>query len=349
MALCGPLKMKHLYFAVNLLLPVCAYVLDKNLDFRSNSLEVKEFQKCLQRNRCSQNASTVSEGLMCQCDSECMMYGDCCIDAVRSSSKKTQSTLCVNIDDNSNQGIQMVNSCPSNYAGAEEIRRLCLNDDFNDIAKSAPVTDFVNRQIYLNRYCATCNNVPLIFVKAWTVSACIVENSTLKNFSLTDLTYYPTEKKWGYELDGRFQQCKFIFEKPLSTPAIGRLCRLDYISSCPKIWTGDRKACESYISVVKDSNNILYKNLHCAICNGVILSDIKCPTRARRDFSPTLLYTLLDINKAFGANRIFHPIYKPPLPSCPDGQLYDRYFRKCRTPVCAWRGYSVRNGKCVKD
>ncbi|GBN89279.1 hypothetical protein AVEN_49774-1 [Araneus ventricosus] len=351
MSLRGLLNMKSFYIAVNMLLPVCAYVQDSRQVFGYNNLDVKGFKSCLQRSSCSQIANTTFEGMTCQCDPECTMFGDCCIDAVQTSSKTTLPQTCMHFGNITNQGVYMVNSCPTNHAGQEEIRRLCLNDDFSDIAKSAPVTDFVNRQIYLNRYCAICNEVPLIFVKAWSISACRVENATVKNFPLSDVIYHSTEKKWGYELQGRFHPCKFEFEKPPSAPAIGRSCRLDYISSCPITWTGKDywKACKSYIAAVKDSNGILYKNPHCAICNGVSLSDISCLSHAKRNFSPTMYQALLDINKAFGANRIYHPIFNPPPRLCPEGQRRDRRFGICRTILCAFQGYSIRNGRCVKD
>ncbi|GBO21856.1 hypothetical protein AVEN_199118-1 [Araneus ventricosus] len=353
--------MKSFFIAVNMLLPLCTYAEYISYTFDRNDLEAERLQSCLQRNSCSKIANTSLEGIICHCDSECTMFGDCCIDAIRMSSNRTLPQICMNFGNISNQGIYMVNSCPTNYVGPEEIRRLCLNDDFSDIAKSAPVTDFVNRQIYLNRYCAICNEVPLIFVKAWSVSACRIENSSVANFPLSDVTYHATEKKWGYELQGRFHLCKFVFEKPTSAPAIGRSCRLDYISSCPITWNGTDycRACQSYTAVVKDSNGIQYKNPHCAICSGVTLSDIVCLSNDRRDFSSKMVigpmdintafsrmgintaFSRMGINKAFGANR-------PPGRLCPEGQRFDRYFGICRTIVCAFQGYSIRNGKCVK-
>ncbi|GBN54213.1 hypothetical protein AVEN_55876-1 [Araneus ventricosus] len=33
---------------------------------------------------------------------------------------------------------------------------------------------------------------------------------------------------------------------------------------------------------------------------------------------------------------------------CPEGYKWDPYFKKCRELVCAFPGYVIRDGKCVK-
>ncbi|GIY12872.1 hypothetical protein CEXT_711431, partial [Caerostris extrusa] len=45
-----------------------------------------------------------------------------------------------------------------------------------------------------------------------------------------------------------------------------------------------------------------------------------------------------------------NPVVRPPNSrNCGNGFVYDPYFEKCRKLVCAFKGYHVKNGKCVKS
>ncbi|KAI8783004.1 G-protein coupled receptor, putative, partial [Biomphalaria glabrata] len=103
----------------------------------------------------------------CKCKRPaCEMYGICCEDISESPSTWTQpkespSLYC---DDKSmyNFPFLCIRSCPKDYRGNNEVKRLCQEDvsvSETTMDTFLRVIDTENEGIYYNIYCAMCNNV----------------------------------------------------------------------------------------------------------------------------------------------------------------------------------------------
>ncbi|KAF8777001.1 hypothetical protein HNY73_013931 [Argiope bruennichi] len=313
--------MKNHLFFVGVLFFVCVYV--ESLDY--SVLDAIGFQNCPQKNRCSQIRNASFNQRLCECDYSCLTFGDCCIDVARSNARRTSRQTCMHYGNFTYQGVYVFNTCSNGYLGPDEVILQCMHDNFSDPLVSAPVTDTSTGNTYLNRYCAICNDVSPTSMKTWKIYfACDNEDRNGNNISWDDLKYRPDLKKWGYDRNGQFNPCKFIYDRP------------------PSVSEGMR----DYMAVVTDRANNAYKNPHCARCNGVEDNDLMCLLtdiidRAKVPFSIALL---VDVNRADG-----DVVGVSSAESCPSGQKYDPFFKKCRTLQCGLPGYTSVNGKCVKQ
>lgn len=342
--------MKNHLFPVNVLFVVCVYMLSSIESLSYRDLERIQFENCPLKNRCSQIRNATFNERLCECDNSCTLFGDCCIDVTRSNTRSRQPQTCMPYGNLTHQGVYVFNTCSNGYLGPDEVIFQCMYNNFSDPLVSTPVTDTSSGKIYLNQYCAICNDVSPSSMKIWKVYfACGNDNRGTNSLLWDDIKYNSDLKKWGYDKHGSFTPCKFIYDKPTSVSAIGRPCRPNLISSCSSNWTQstNRRECESYMAVVTDRANKVYKNPHCAMCNNVASNQLMCLltdiiVRARVPFSIALL---VDVNTRDG-NIV--GVSRSVTDSCPSGQKYDPYFKKCRTLRCGIPGYTQVNGKCVK-
>ncbi|GFS89924.1 SMB domain-containing protein [Nephila pilipes] len=340
--------MKGQYVAESVAFIVCTSVLIFSCALEYSDLETLGFQNCPLKNSCSRMGNAAFDERICECDRLCSNYQDCCIDSPSSSFRRQSPYTCFHFGNFTHQGEYMVNSCPSTYSGDDNVRRKCRNDDFSDPLLSAPVTDTFHRKTYLNRYCALCNNAPPTYLTTWSIYACKVLPSMSNQVTWEDIEYHSDVNKWGYTRDGQFHACEFKFDRPSSVAGIARPCRANVVSTCPRTWIREsyRRSCESYMSVVTDATNTAYKNPHCAICNGASVGELMClPMTLFKKAKPFSFALLLDVNRRdgdlVGVSRSSE--------SCADGQKYDRFFKKCRTLVCAAPGTTMVNGKCERQ
>lgn len=341
--------MKGHYLAENVVFVFYTSVLVFSRALEYSDLEILGFQNCPLKNSCSRMGNAAFNERICECDNLCGSYRDCCIDAPVSSSRRPSRHICLHFGNYTYQGEYVINNCPSAYSVDADVRRKCTNDDFSDPMLSAPVTDTLHRKTYLNRYCALCNDASPTSLTTWSISACKI-SQTMSNVTWQDVVYNSGLNKWGYHRDGQFHSCEFEFNRPSSVAGIARQCRANIVSSCPSAWPRPShiRACESYMSVVTDSANIAYRNPHCALCNGATVGELMCLPMSimEKKSKPFSFALLLDVNRRDGD---LVGVSRSPSESCASGQKYDPYFKKCRTLVCAVPGFSMVNGKCVKQ
>lgn len=130
---------------------------------------------------------------------------------------------------------------------------------------------------------------------------------------------------------------------------------LPSIQDCPSDWFDKetRKKCLSYTSVVyqkKSTDNSLeiYRNVHCALCNGIKPSELQCNSSGvtfrqatpMRDFSPSAFALLFDMKDSDGSGLVGQKR------SCPIGHLYDPFAKTCRQVYCSGKGHAFRDGRC---
>ena len=115
------------------------------------------------------------ENLLCRCDKECKVFGDCCVntsncdatDVERSTASELDGLQCrsVHLDTRTKPGwmesFWMVSACPTHWLAGRDDRLLLdtLNNCTNGGNNLPPVTDIDNGIVYKNEYCAVCHEV----------------------------------------------------------------------------------------------------------------------------------------------------------------------------------------------
>jgi G protein-coupled receptor Mth (Methuselah protein) len=311
-----------------------------------NELEMMGFQNCPQKNHCAQITNTPFLDRVCECDQACSTFDDCCLNARRVRFRQPSKERCLQYGNLVYQGAYAVANCPANYTGPSEIRVQCMSGNVTDPFLNSPVSDSRTGKTFKNRYCALCNDANSAYLQSWNI-AVSCENSNSGDFAFQDLTYRSDLVRWGLNREGRFDKCTLKYDKPVYINNI-RLCRANLVSTCPAGYRRQNfvRACEAYMTVVV-GRDVMYRNPHCAVCNGVPIDEVFCfstSLMSRKSNKPFSFALLLDVNRSDG------DIVGESNPNtCPSGQKYDPFFKKCRTLVCAIPGFKMQNGKCVKQ
>ncbi|GFQ92654.1 SMB domain-containing protein [Trichonephila clavata] len=305
---------------------------------------------CPQRDSCRHVVQKEFLQRNCECDRLCSVFQDCCIDAPRTSTslpKRSKGPTCMPYGDKDAQGAYIVDRCPRSYRSSDKVKNFCHgHDKLQDPLFSTPTTDTVTGVTYRNRYCAECNGALRPSLKFWLVSVNfrnLPSNSLSDDFVLKNLKYY--RNQWGIRYGRQFYPSTLIFHKPDNLSTV-RHCRPNIISSCPSRWgnPADKSACASYMAVVQKDNKV-YKNIHCAVCNGENIGTIFCVNNQmfskRTDTTPLSFAHLMDFNFANGNKIGLTQEYQ-----CNPGSMYDVFRKICRRIECAIPGFKLVDGKC---
>ncbi|GBN65847.1 hypothetical protein AVEN_229783-1 [Araneus ventricosus] len=306
------------------------------------------WHSCPHRSRCQVVSRYKFTERNCECDRFCSLFDDCCLDAnVRDNIRDLRSwwNTCMVYGVSQDKAMYVVGTCPDSY-GDLTIKKFCEGeDDFSDPLLSIPVTDIYMGRSYRNRYCALCNGHLTSDIRSWLIVAVFTKSPPriLDEHSLfEDIEFNSDLKKWGLYQYGKFYACEFRFVKP-SFVNIFRECRPNMISSCPPTHQNEWnvKACGSYMSV-SYSGGRLYRNVHCAICNGE--TDVSCvpPRKIMKRSTDGIMFPLLmDFNWSNGN-------YVGSNGRCDSNSVYDPFSNKCRDVVCIFDDYELINGECRK-
>ena len=217
----------------------------------------------------------------CKCDSDCVLYDDCCIgytpaaagnSTTHSSSVLSELMECWTVDftgdlvDDANQSMLMVSRCPA--ATERHLDTHCTNRSL-----FLPVTNTNSQSsfIFRNMYCALCNNISVDQVVPWQPRFYChksIENST-SNFS-------------SFE---EFRNSCYLYKyaSQASARTLTRSC-VPHISKCPtdinstavntELLTNCTKGPYNLVSAMDNSRRI-FRNRYCAQCNG--FNNTQCP------------------------------------------------------------------------
>ena len=189
----------------------------------------------------------------CRQDKDCSFYGDCCNASAASQplwAGRRPQWSCKSIGASSDNGgsALMVTTCSAEWAD-QSVRQKCAN------ATTFPVTSNSSGVTYSNQYCAICNGERPTDLVFWLqYYTCPIANYT--NAAVTDLVQLCTFQK---------------FTPPDCPGCVTRPCVISQtIRTCPDGHVRDATAerCESYSCPVVWEDRI-YKNLDCALCDGV--------------------------------------------------------------------------------
>ncbi|KAF8770854.1 G-protein coupled receptor Mth2 like protein [Argiope bruennichi] len=305
----------------------------------------------------------------CQCDDQCFLYQDCCINKVPTYSFKSPSLSCRQIrgEDEPWIHIYVYQQCPTEWTD-EFVKEMCeteavVRDQMGlpyDHLQDLPVKSESTGRFYRNIYCAICNDDTWI-VKWKTYFYCNgdsqrPENSLMDEPDFSNAYYSPHTKNFRkVRIGDKLKNCVIVvkdFElSKLLFDYGARLCKRT-ISSCP-VGTSEETSgkCNSYTSYVYINGIGIYRNFHCALCNGIPVSDIICndpfypPLRSAPPWAGSgrsALTMLFDFNFAGGLEEVGR------LSPCliQEGQVWDPIFRKCQNFTCGSL-YKKEGSKCV--
>ncbi|XP_078700970.1 uncharacterized protein LOC144927428 [Branchiostoma floridae x Branchiostoma belcheri] len=289
---------------------------------------------CSESNTCLFKSHEVDDRRFCQCDEDCSFFGDCCKGFEFGSTTLDHhhhhlKWKCVpSFSTVRSLSYWMVADCPDQWTD-DVIRDQCLKpvDPFNpsDLVYWMPVIDtgFYPKTVhYRNIFCAICNNVSLTDVILWE------SEDNVKCFGLLSLSSHTPRGSLEYINISNSGDCfgtNRLALNPNRDPTLNpRRCLQADISSD----TCDVAACRSYSNPVTIGYGI-YKNVHCALCEGLSLTAITnlwCesdwPVDERGLAEKFSLTNLFNFN-ADGSGE------NSPS-SCPPNAIYDPFASTCR-------------------
>ncbi|XP_068753649.1 uncharacterized protein [Montipora capricornis] len=291
-----------------------------------------------------------SELLRCFCDKFCDEYGDCCFDFNKLCRERvnprgtplSQHEICrpvVKQHGPQYAGLAVRSTCPRNWKD-EIVRRKCQSGNKSNLFNDWPVFDRDRRITYRNVFCARCNGA--VNAAYWKLDAYCSKWFNTTAFNLSDfmlLTHAKCSVKiresWVQDLKKcipHFQDCSDI----------GREKNASYCQS----------QCLGYafpVCFMSNSKIIRFRNLQCALCNGLKPSNlmIDCSIPGW-DPSPPLTI-LFDFTSSFESRvtvkdekmyleRNFKQTWH-----CASDEVYDPYVGKCKSIVSLHRSQIVTN------
>ena len=285
--------------------------------------------------RCGHSAAPIK----CHCDQQCVSFKDCCVDyditcvnkPVKNDWNSSLQFTCFTIklwptDDPAS--VWLVGTCARDWR-SESIRKLCeLNSDqlteleyFKAFLTRWPVFD-KRENNFKNIFCALCNDNSFINIEPWNVTFLPVTQGYKELNTLVNL-----------------HECTSLAQNKLSLGRVGkrlRFCESQMVSHCPLAENNTLilSACPAYSAQICSSqDHTVYKNPHCAVCNGLNisareLSPLSCPTFGFQFAWAKTLYLKNVWNFAVGVSW---EVSNSNSNQCSETyQIYDPYSRMCR-------------------
>ncbi|XP_055946228.1 uncharacterized protein LOC129976607 isoform X1 [Argiope bruennichi] len=327
---------------------------------------------CYPRDTCqSLNKSTddhLWRNRTCECGEHCVRYKTCCIDSnyfgMEQFAQKRPEEVCQMVQTKDFM-VLMVSTCLQEW-NKSPIYRKCVHpeNDLKDPLSEAPVISTASMTTYRNFFCALCNNDDDSAL-LWDIEVKMPNNLNLGRNAITPkdniierLEYNSAQNSWGFfYIDPQtrkqeFKNVQITFSLKEDLKKFVKPCHEQIISKCSPSYKSTRLLykCQAYYSPVKGRRQgteefFNYRNIHCALCNGlrINLDDFFCLVKINLRKSVSLSFTkLLDVNRKDGD-------IVGKVSACKEGQMYDPFFKKCRTMACALPNHVVKNGACVKS
>ncbi|CAN8003024.1 unnamed protein product [Ixodes hexagonus] len=288
---------------------------------------------------------------VCRCDDECVQFGDCCRDApvLTTSATQRQEWQCSEVAANGTKtAIWTRAACKPDWSGPDSIRKKCEDADNKDADPQTmvPVTSPSTGVSYWNAFCAACND-DMDGAIRWTVSLDCSELVGQVNTSYVqdNIQLSPDQKGWGIwtqALEGEGS----VFVTCGTEYATGNLSSVyscvPPISTCDPSWSGTEaeKQCQSYAAVV-GYRTFNYRNEHCMTCNNITDGPQVCGFYDKGFITPRSFSfsVLMDVNPSGG-----NVVGKYTL--CKGEEVYDPFYKTCRSVLCGVEGYVLRDGRC---
>ncbi|XP_044178131.1 LOW QUALITY PROTEIN: uncharacterized protein LOC122960179 [Acropora millepora] len=310
-----------------------------------SDLSRKERKKFSCRKRCGLDKRNVltkdsSHSVRCFCDKLCVEFGDCCFDFSRRCTGlanprghiPSSNLICRPIRDTFHTkaiGCAVWSTCPKNWSDPIVLHN-CQNENRSDFLNNLPVFDRDSRITYRNIFCARCNGA--INTRYWKIRADCDWWFNTTGLTTEDLMRIVNancevtiKESWLKHLKGcipRFQDCSTVSQEKNDT-------------NC-------QSQCLGYAFRVCTQDPMHFRNVQCALCNGVKPVDltINCdfayfdapPLRILFDFTSSSKSTIKITDKEMDTTRYVRESW-----SCDPDEVYDPYTGKCKTIVGLYR------------
>ena len=317
----------------------------------------------------------------CFCDKDCAAFGDCCRDAPWSAAASTEATCSFLPDYGSH--LYLVSQCPTSWPH-DAIRLACQSQNVSlaeDPLLALPVTSPRSGQTYRNVACARCHQdtAGVVFWNTRVSCRWVIQGED----NVTAATLRQNEHgQWGVLAvadDGeRFEPCGLELRLPRRLQDEHLRECLPSVSECAPSWTDRETAaeCAAYTARVRDKSGMndraveyghVYRNLHCALCNGVPLDVLVCGGLDRNSRGGGgLVYDDEELIAYLHGHQFAYPASPPPfsmlldisdhsgsdtvgvIQICDGERLWDPFFHKCRDVFCD-AGQFLENDVCVSE
>ncbi|XP_042885083.1 uncharacterized protein LOC122261480 [Penaeus japonicus] len=299
-------------------------------------------------------------GRNCFCDERCLQYADCCIDADAYDTETYRANAgrftCIGLKQYGD--VYMKGTCSEGWEDAE-VADLCLRGSptahlgHEDLVANLPATSTASSVTYTNYYCAICNDDShslTLWQSRWECEGLDGFRSNVSQDAAASSIVFKNGN-WGVDLEVKgtkeYHVCAMYPSLPTSLANVTRPCQAA-ISTCAGNWTDENVAtlCQSYTAIVYN-NTVAYRNPHCATCNYLEEEKSSCLSRDlqrnQKDlfFNPEAFALLFDFTDVSGSNIVGSTS------PCSQFEIWDPFFRKCRSVVCGKESQTFRRGKCV--
>lgn len=216
----------------------------------------------------------------------------------------------------------MRQSCSSDYQNTT-VKSLCENHHIGQYSDNMkvmkPVTDLSSNITYANQYCAQCAGVTKF--QSWPIEfTCTKGDDEISSADkdelktvLKNMKFDQATKTFRNSVDGVKYSCVHSFVKPYQLLEFLRPCRPLVISTCSDV--REQKVvnqCQSFTKLVytnvenKPQNEVYYKNIYCAACNGI--------TQNLKDCRPMI--TVPRSGTPYGFSSVFSAQANTPINMC---------------------------------
>ncbi|GIX79218.1 uncharacterized protein CDAR_533031 [Caerostris darwini] len=236
----------------------------------------------------------------CNCDDSCAKYDNCCNDSEQGAesgnvTKPDADTKCVSLRDGSDRHVFIVDTCKVKdiyiARSFQYVNTYIYNhchssaEDNDNLYLMIPVTSRVTGITYKNYFCAVCNeDNNMDHLNFWYLT--MEGQSNVSGAHLLSALRYSTRfKSWVVMRNARniFKSSRVFISLgvPMYLLPMVQFCRKGLVTKCATDWTEEsaKEMCGSYMAVVahcKGEKEVLYRNPHCAICNHMEVSNLRC-------------------------------------------------------------------------
>lgn len=314
-----------------LLFIILDYNLIAEIEYEGQKIVVTPEYSCV--GRCGYHTPEIKPS-DCRCDPDCEFFHDCCIDYFDACPARKDSGLfnttmftCVTLKDNPYTEIMsvlLVGKCAPDWK-EDIIRTHCemySHDEFTFSLDKWPVFDQFGNN-FKNIFCAICNGYEFKTTQPWNVSFSAV-------FQGKQSSDEPHSSK-----------CETTDRNQLGT--VGRRLRACYpsmISECPPSYknTSVSSTCAAYSASICYTKFRLFKNPHCAACNGFKETSSSTPcSRFEKSF-----FAFLKTIWTFAATENENKMLQHDKPCLEENHIFDPYLQQCHNVFCQY-GFNFHN------
>ncbi|GFY54752.1 uncharacterized protein TNIN_72091 [Trichonephila inaurata madagascariensis] len=272
----------------------------------------------------------------CSCDSDCYKYGTCCSDSDQFNLMAGEKDMFMCYNDRTYTSVYAKKYCSESFSGRDFHDKICTESisDKADILGNLLVSSTKTKITYWNYHCAMCNHEDIDDLKQWAVQvACPAKHGDTRfsrNYVEDHLTFDLDHEEWGLKVKDGFVVCTVSFFQPSNLVGKLNYCAPNLVTTCPTEYPhNDTKTkCLSYHAERKQKNtDIYFRNVHCALCNGVTEDELDCVGRTYppASFKKTGDQVKVVFNAGQWLNREGPEKYK-----CSNGNIYDPFQNRCR-------------------